>query len=251
VKLCNPKDFYYPDKEKFKELHLTGYKDKSLSGFNVKNKIWLERRKKLSIETRLQPYRLFGLLNWLNKDTEKKLDYLDLQLLDTLTGIMGEKYISILPKKKWERMVMLYLNDNCIRKINKNLSWKMGDIVMYVAATILREIKEVVLRLHYNGLYFLVINAQYDSIIEAKMKLARTSIYFSSGYQVTGIGLELKDERFYPYSYPLTRIWGAVAETRIVKVAPITQEVEWVNVFVCGEFCEKIDGELLKFILDG
>jgi len=228
---------------KLKELRLTGYRDKSLPCFDTKNKIWLERRKKLPMETRLRPYRLLGLLNWLKKDTEKKLDYLDLQLLDPLTGIMGEKYISILPKKKWKRMVMLYLNDNCIRKINKNYSCKMGDIVMYVAATILGEIKEVVLRLHYNGLYFLVINARYDSIIEAKMKLARTSVYFSNGYQVTGIGLELKDERFYPYSYPLTKIWGDVTNTQILKVAPLTENVEWANVFVCGEFCEKIRGQ--------
>jgi len=230
-------------------LHLERYKEKSLFNYGRNNNIWLVERRKLSIEQRLKPYKLFGLQNWLKNDVKNKLDYLDSELIDPMTGIMGERYISVLPKKKWKKMVMLYISNNCVEKVNHNLSRGVGNIILYVAASILRKIEEIVIRLHPDGLYFLVLNAQYDTIIEAKMKLARTSIFFSNGYEVSGIGLELKEEKFYPFSYPLTKVWGDVVETEILKVVALTEEVKWVNVFVCSRFHKRIDGETLRFIM--
>ncbi|TES90275.1 MAG: hypothetical protein E3J87_10350 [Candidatus Cloacimonadota bacterium] len=251
MKFYNFSNYSYPEEEKYKKVFFPGRRKKHPLSLNDKNSIWLEERKELPVDIRIKPYNLLGLGNWLKKETEKKADYLDLHFLDPLTGIMNQEYIRMFPRKKWKKTIMLYVNDKCIEKVNNNISWEIGDIVLHVAASILRGIKEVIVRFYYGGLYFFVFDAHYDSIIEAKMKLARTSLFFSNGYQIKGIGLQLRKPEHHPYSYPLTAVWGDISETKILSSAPITEKIEWVNIFVCSQFQYRIEGDLLNFIWNG
>ncbi|MCK4575568.1 hypothetical protein KAU34_04095 [candidate division WOR-3 bacterium] len=241
----------YPEEEEHRTIYFPGQRAESCLLLNGKNNIWIEKRKELAFEERVKPYKLLGIENWLQKDSKKRINYLDLHFLDPLTGIMNQGYLHVFPRKSWKKTVMLYVNNECIEQVNNKLSWEMGDIVLYVAASILRKVKDVIVRSYYNGLYFFVFNAHYDSIIEAKMKLSKTSIFFSNGYQIKGIGLQLKDTVNFPHSYPLTKIWGTITNTKILKAAPITKEVEWANIFICSEFYGRIEGELLNFIWNG
>jgi hypothetical protein len=238
------------EKEKW-EVYFPARRDKRQVYLNENNKIWLEERRKLPLEKRIKPYRWLGIGNQLRKNREWRLDRLDLHFLDPLTGIMNQDYLNVFPNKRWDKNVMLYIDNGCMGKVNEEISMKAEDVLLHAASYILKDIKEIIARFYYGGLYFMVFDADYDSIIKAKMKLARTTIFLSNGYQIKGLGLQLRDRKDCPYSYPLTKIWGNVAKTEIFKAAQITKTLKWANVFVCSKFYRRIEGKFIDLINNG
>jgi GGDEF domain-containing protein len=223
-----------------------------------KNRIWLEMRHQVPVVKRIQEYervKLGGLFSECSeKETEERLDSLDLSYLDPLTGIQGQEYF-LRNKKDFEnRGIIIALKGETIDYINRKLGYKYGNLVMYAMSRLIKSRCSGFMRLAFCGRKFIVLDKDISLLNSIHFLLSRTCLRTTDGYEMKGIGIEFfpveekylendKSEGLNPglKNYPFG--------TKIYRIAMLSDSIDWCDIYEYGRFVHRLEGKILEHIL--
>lgn len=211
------------------------------------NEIWLEGRHRIDILRRMKDYDLVGLAELFqgcNKEQlKRRLDLLDLSYLDPLTGIAGQEYF--LRKSDYFQNcgVTVALKGISIEMINREIGYQYGNLMLYAASRVLNGRLKKVMRISFRGRKFLIYDNDRTVINESQMILARSCLRTSDGYEIKGIGIEMLPGK------NTSKLWNEAVNSKILRVAGLTENTEWCDIYEFGRFVLRIEGALLKHLI--
>lgn len=224
-----------------------------------KNRIWLEMRHRVPVAKRIQEYervKLAALFSGCSKrETEQRLDSLDLSYLDPLTGIQGQEYFLRNREGFEDSGIIIGLKGETIDYVNRELGYRYGNLVMYAMSRLIQSRCSGFMRLAFCGRKFIILDNDISLLNSINLLLSRTCLRTNDGYELRGVGIEFlslgrkylqndKSEELNPEfaNYP--------SGTKIYRICTLSDTVDWCDIYEYGRFVHRLEGKILDHILN-
>ncbi|MCK4575570.1 hypothetical protein KAU34_04105, partial [candidate division WOR-3 bacterium] len=179
--------------------------------------------------------------------------------LDPLTGVQGHKYYSRKSDHFLTDGILVSLREGSLEMINRELGYQYGNLLVFTLGRILESRFKHVMRTSLHGSKFLILDDDRSLFNTVHMILTRSSVRTSNGYEIKGIGIDVLSARgvkFYDKYYTLISepdifiFWGHSVDSRIYRIAQLSETVEWFDTYECGRFTWRIEDKILKHLLN-